>query len=113
MPRVKITSFQELTMELVRQQDGQTSFVTKEVTRVDIDTTDSIFGNIMPCSFPNPEQIMEGIEDELSRQWDRRPVYMKAYVPMKAGEPKFAYIKRVMAMSKQSWIESQLRKAYS
>lgn len=68
--RIKITSFQELTMELIRQADGSSKTTITETKQLDIETTGSVFANIMPCSFPNPEQLLSGIEESAGRRWD-------------------------------------------
>jgi hypothetical protein len=70
MNSVRISSFKELSLELTRQLDGSSEAKVKEITRVEIETTGSIFGNIMPCSFPNPEQILSGVEEAAGRRWD-------------------------------------------
>lgn len=67
---IKVTSFEELAAEFKRQSDGASKVTVTETRRVEIETTSSTFGNIMPCSYPNPEQVLMNLEERLGHVWD-------------------------------------------
>lgn len=87
MSRVSIGSFEELTMELVQQLDAQGSMPLRKEGRMDMETTDSVITNIMPCSFPNPEQVLDAMQERLGRQWD---------TDMSIGEERDVFIDRML-----------------
>jgi hypothetical protein len=88
MSRIKIDSFESLAIEFTQQLDGTGSMSLHHTKRMDIETTDSVITNIMPCSFPNPEQVMENLQEKLSRRWES---------DLSIREAKNEYIRRMMA----------------
>lgn len=107
-------SFAELAEAFSTSLPASDATYKREPVRVDCETTDSIITNIMPCSFPNPEQILSQLEDALSAKWDSMPSHkVTVYVERGQYELKFAYIRRVLAEEKTAWIKSMIAKSYA
>lgn len=85
---IKVESFEELAVMFTQQLDGSSSFSLKKEKRVSIETTDSVITNIMPCSFPNPEQVMESMQTQLANQWAN---------DLSISESEEAFISRMMS----------------
>jgi hypothetical protein len=115
MSRVKFDSFESLSIELQQQADGLSKMIIKEERRVEIETTDSIMCNIMPCSFPNPEQVLLRMEESFARQWDNNPRTRRdkaKYVARMVGESIDQYVMRVSIETKHSFVARMMKKAY-
>lgn len=70
---IKVTSFEELAAEFKRQADGSSSVTITETRSISLQTGGTGFTDItsiMPCSYPNPEQVLMALEERLGRVWD-------------------------------------------
>ena len=106
-------SFAELAEAFSTSLPSSAATYKREPVRVDCETTDSMITSIMPCSFPNPEQILSQLEDALSARWDNMATHdITQYVERGANEPKFAYIRRVLLLEKAAFIAKELKAAY-